>query len=437
MIYLALTFNLVAFIFYRKAHIDYDSASHIYKAINYKEYKTGYKIGIKLPLVFLYKNIYTYLSQNKYFFRYSNFFIINSLTFIFFIKSDRNLQNNLIIFALVILLNSFWINPSTSSSEIYEILILVIMIFFSKEILSSLDYKLLLITIGSILLISFKFLNSIYLISLFFLISDDLNNILKNITFLLLIGVTVLIAYNSRNSLTYAKSRTGFIHVKSKIFLKNNFYFILNLFLFIIYTAKISEGFEILFIITSVILIFIQKQFFSYFLLHISCLGLYFILDKNISEIDKIVLIVIFSNLILLSLINLFRFYKIQNYYKLVRILIGESVSDYLSDQKKQVEWLKSVDSNLSIYFIGVDTPLLVNAKLNKLDNTFYNENHLTYWSSEASPKSFIMNEITSMQSDLILVSKPMSVYTDTDFSNLNYEKINEIGSLRVFKKLI
>lgn len=435
MIFLAFTFNLINFIFYRKANIDYDSASHIYKAINYKKYQTGYKVGIKLPLVFFYKNIYSYLTQNKYFFRYCNFFIINSLTFIFLIKSDRNVQNNLIILALIILLNSFWVNPSTSSSEIYEILILIIMIY-SSTILSSFIYKLLLIGLGGSLLISFKFINSIYLIPLFFLISDDLNNFLKNITFLLLIGVTLLIAYNSRNSLTYAKNRTGFIHVKSKIFLKNNIYFILNMFLLVIYTAKISEGFEILFIITSVFLLIIQKQLFSYFLLHISCLGLYFLLDKNISEYDKIVLIFMLSNLILLSLINLYKFYKIQNYYKLVRILIGESVNDYLSDQIQQVEWLKSIDNNLSIYFIGVDTPLLVNSKLNKLDNTFYNENHLTYWTKEANPKSFIINEITLKQSDLILISKPMSVYTDTDFSNLNYEKIKEIGSLKVYKKL-
>ena len=97
MIYLIIAFNFVSFITYKKAHIDFDSASHLFKAINYKSYKSGYKIGIKLPILLFYKLLLTKITKNKYFFRILNFLIINILTFIFLLKSERTIQNNLII----------------------------------------------------------------------------------------------------------------------------------------------------------------------------------------------------------------------------------------------------------------------------------------------------------------------------------------------------
>ena len=145
MIYLIIAFNFVSFLTYKKAHIDFDSASHLFKAINNKSYKTGYKIGIKLPILLFYKLLLTNITKNKYFFRILNFLIINILTFIFLLKSERNIQNNLIILTLLIILNSFWINPSTSSSEMYEILILILIIHSIKT-LPSLNFQLL--TVG-------------------------------------------------------------------------------------------------------------------------------------------------------------------------------------------------------------------------------------------------------------------------------------------------
>ncbi len=436
MIFLVIIFNSLSFIFYRKAHIDFDSASHIYKAVTNNEYKTGYKIGIKLPIVLLYNQVHKKISKNKYFFRFLNFSIINILSFIFILKSDRNLQNNLIIIIFLILLNSFWINPSTSSSEIYEVLILIFTIY-ATGILTNLSHQLLLVGFCSILLISFKFLNSAYLLPLYFLTSEDLDNLIKNVSFLILLALALLVVYNSKNSITYAKNRTGFMHKKSRQFIKTNIYFSLNFFILILFSIKIAEGFEVLFLLTSIIILIVQKQYFSYFLLHISCLGLLFLLDKDLSELDEIIFVFLLSNFTILSLLNLFKLYKIKNYYKLVRILQGESVSDYLSDQEKQVKLLKSIVKEKSVYFIGVDTPLLINAEIYNVDNTFYNENHLTYWSAENNPKQFIINEIASKQSEYILISKPMADYKDLVFEELEYKKVNEIGSLRIFKKVI
>ena len=314
-------------------------------------YKTGYKIGIKLPILFFYKLLLTNITKNKYFFRILNFLIINFLTFIFLLKSERNIQNNLIILTLLIILNSFWINPSTSSSEMYEILILILIIHSIKT-LPSLNFQLLTVGIGCILLISLKFLNSIYLFPLYFFISSDLNNLTKNLTFLLLLAFGVFVLYNSKKSITYAKIRKGLIHKKYVTFIKKNVYFSLNFLILIVLSIKTSEGFEILFLLASLMLLIIQKQYFSYFLLHISCLGLFFLLDKSFSEFDKIISIFVISNIFFLFLFNLFKFFKIKNYYQLVRILQGESVSSYLSDQEEQVRLIKSI-AKKSIYFIG------------------------------------------------------------------------------------
>tara|TARA_Y100000389_G_scaffold93609_1_gene90270 strand:+ start:162 stop:1466 length:1305 start_codon:yes stop_codon:yes gene_type:complete len=434
LIYLVIIINLLSFTLYRKAHIDFDSASHIYRAINNNQYKTGYRIGIKLPVILIYKQILNNITKSKYFFRFMNFLIINILSFIFLLKSERNIQNNLIILALMIILNSFWINPSTSSSEIYEILILILIIYTTGT-LASLSHRILIVGFCSILLISFKFLNTLYLPSLYFLISEDLDSLMKNITFLFLFVASVLIVYNSKNSFTYVKNRTDVIHNKSKRFIMNNSYFSFNFLILIILSLKITEGFEVLIILTSLILLIVQKQYFSYFLLHISCLGLFFLLDKDFTELDKIISIFLISNFTILFIINLFKFYKIKNYYKLVRILQGESVSDYLSDQEKQVKELKTLVLNKSVYFIGVDIPLLINAEIYNVDNTFYNENHLTYWADEDNPQKFIIEEITSKRSDLILVSYPMAEYPESIFEKLNYKKIEKIGSLEIFSK--
>ena len=118
-----------------------------------------------------------------------------------------------------------------------------------------------------------------------------------------------------------------------------------------------------------------------------------------------------------------------------MRILQGESVSSYLSDQEEQVRLIKSIAHKKSIYFIGVDIPLLINAEIYKVDNTFYNENHLTYWSGEENPKNFIINEIIEKQSEIIMISFPMAEYSDSIFEKLNYKKFKEVGSLKLFIK--
>ena len=434
MIYLIIAFNFVSFITYKKAHIDFDSASHLFKSINNKSYKTGYKIGIKLPVLLFYKLLLTNITKNVYFFRILNFLIINILTFIFLLKSERNIQNNFIILTLLIILNSFWINPSTSSSEMYEILILILIIHSIKT-LPSLNYQLLTVGIGCVLLISLKFLNSIYLLPLYFFISADLNNLIKNLTFLLLLVFGLFVIYNSKTSITYAKNRKGLIHKKSLTFIKKNIYFSLNFLILIVFSIKIAEGFEVLFLVASLILLIIQKQYFSYFLLHISCLVLFFLLDKSFSEFDKIISILVISNIFFLFLLNIYKFFKIKNYYQLVRTLQGESVSGYLSDQEEQVRILKSITYKKSVYFIGVDIPLLINAEIYNVDNTFYNENHLTYWSGEENPKNFIINEIVEKQSEIIIISFPMAEYNDSIFEKLNYKKFKEVGSLKLFIK--
>ena len=121
-------FNFLNFLIYKNASFDFDSASHIFAGKNNRRFSNSYRFGVKLPVIKLYEIFYSKLNFKNNFYRFVNFLLINTSVLIIYFSPKYIDTSNISIFLFLLIINSPWLNPSTSSSEMYESVILILLI---------------------------------------------------------------------------------------------------------------------------------------------------------------------------------------------------------------------------------------------------------------------------------------------------------------------
>ena len=180
-----------------------------------------------------------------------------------------------------------------------------------------------------------------------------------------------------------------------------------------------------------------QKQFFSYFLINTSTLSIFFS-SQNSSyiELDRIFLTTCLLVLTFLSVINYYKILKTNDFFVVVRRLQKEDVSEDKKMLTEQVSYInKLITSNEKCFFLGTDSPLLLELSSLNLVNDYFNQNHLYYWSGVENPVNEILLEIETNSPVFILVSREMEFFSLDEIEKLEYSLLKKIGHLKVYKK--
>ncbi len=427
-------FNFLNFLTYRNASFDYDSASHIYAGKNKYKFSHSYRFGVKLPIIKLYEIFYNKFNFKNNFYRFINFLIINLSVFIIYFSPQYVDTDNISIFLFLILINSPWLNPSTSSAEIYESVILILLISIPFLVESNL-LSLLLLSLGVFILIFFKYINLIYFFPIIFYYLELGYNLY---ILLLIFAILILLSFSTvKKSKRYISSRKGFLNIKTLRFILSNKIFIITYASLIIFVFFSTDTIGQLFIGTSLIITILQKQFFSYFLINTSTLSIFFS-SQNSSyiELDRIFLTTCLLVLTFLSVINYYKILKTNDFFVVVRRLQKEDVSEDKKMLTEQVSYInKLITSNEKCFFLGTDSPLLLELSSLNLVNDYFNQNHLYYWSGVENPVNEILLEIETNSPVFILVSREMEFFSLDEIEKLEYSLLKKIGPLKVYKK--
>jgi len=428
-------FNFLNFLIYKNASFDFDSASHIYAGKNNRRFSHSYRFGVKLPIIKLYEIFYNKLNFENNFYRFVNFLLINTSVLIIYFSPKYIDTSNTSIFLFLLIINSPWLNPSTSSSEMYESVILILLISLPYLLQNNL-LILSILSFGVFILIFFKYINLIYLFPItFYYLELGYNLYILFFVF----AILILFSFSTlKKSKKYIRSRRGFFNIKTLKFILSNKIFIItysSLIIFVFFNADIVGQ---LFIGTSLLITFLQKQFFSYFLINTSTLLIFFnSQNSTYVESDKLFLTFCLSVITFLSIINYYDFFKTKDFFVLVRSVQREDVSGDKKILNEQVKYInKLISNNEKCFFLGTDTPLLLELSSINLVNNYFNQNHLYYWSGVDDPVYEILSEIKTNSPVFILVSREMDFFSLDEIEKLEYVLLKDVSHLKIYKKI-
>ena len=240
-----------------------------------------------------------------------------------------------------------------------------------------------------------------------------------------------------KKSKRYVSSRKGFLNIKTLRFILSNKIFIITYSSLIIFVFFSTDTIGQLFIGTSLIITILQKQFFSYFLINTSTLLIFFS-SQNSSyvELDRVFLNTCLLVLTFLSVLNYYKILKTNDFFVVVRRLQKEDVSEDKKMLTEQVSYInKLITNNEKCFFLGTDSPLLLELSSLNLVNDYFNQNHLYYWSGVENPVNEILLKIETNSPVFILVSREMEFFSLDEIEKLEYSLLKKIGHLKVYKK--
>ena len=113
---------------------------------------------------------------------------------------------------------------------------------------------------------------------------------------------------------------------------------------------------------------------------------------------------------------------------------------DVSGDKKILNEQVKCINelilNNEKCFFLGTDTPLLLELSSLNLINNYFNQNHLYYWSGVDDPVYEIISEIETNSPVFILVSREMDFFSLDEIEKLEYVLLKEVSHLKIYKKI-
>lgn len=393
---------------------DYDTASHLYSAFLKKSKvicRESYSMGIKWFMPKIYFFYLSYIPQKKFY----DHRIINTIFSSLFIFSfillnvDNTYLFYLYVFFIVLFINSFYVNFQTSSTEFIDTPI----IFNLLMIVYSYDSSFLLLFISILILflsLATKIINIIYLIPIF--TKDNFNENLYIYSVIIILSIIVVyLAYKNsfKNIKSYSNTRKTFSLKNFKFLLLNPFFVILNIYLS--YSIIKNGDFFIISIIICVWLIFlIQKSYTSYFWYPIIIINLIlnFKLKTNF-EIFHFILVLpqIFYSIYLLIYGYEYNKKNISELFFLGNGLKSVNKTNYLiSDYKiKNIDFIRSK----RVYLWGSNVNILLENEIKHISDTFYNHNHLFFWSTIKDKKNYILNFLSNNKPEIIIESGVMN----------------------------
>jgi len=424
--------------------IDFDTANHLYFAFLKKKkipFLSSYNPGIKFLLPRIYSACNLFIGNRPYRFRIINT-IASSILIILWVLTDPAIDETEIPFYFigVLLINSLWINFQTSASEFHESIILIL-IFTIPGLL-----RFEIVWIGQILLLmiligGFKFINILYLPAI---IAFQYKNIPTHYI-LITAGSTISVLYTYtciknkfKETKTYSNTRK-FLNPKSLLFLKHTPYFWGSVFLLGICNLLFTSWEWAFVQVTVWLIFFIQKSYISYFFYPLVALG-FCIAFKNDLFVGihpllgyAVLIIFFFSHTVRKILILSPRIMDIQ-----YRNLFSTGWSQFLDSRDRQIEWLKNnISPEKNVYLWGSNVALLLLSGLTHCPDTFYNHNHLIYWTDIEDKNNYAKNYILEKKPTYIIESEVMEnmKFPADEFKKI-YNCIVSIDHMSVYQLL-
>jgi len=437
-----LLLNLILQLKVFKAPLDHDTSNHLY--LGFLRYckipcLSSYQLGVKYIIPRLYQLMMPWLKNNFHRFRLINI-ISSSLVIILLVFANSAISSSevLFYFITVLVINSLWVNYMKSASEFHEIVFILLAILLSSYFGNSLAWiiQLLLILVSGAF---FKITSLTFLLPIIFISKIYNYNIV-----LLAVGIIIVFAlgvfiYKQKNQgiKIYSKTRRIFSRKGIRYFILNPFFILLVLFL--IYNNIVNSSWELIILQATALLIFIiQRNYVGSFLYPVFIISAYiglqsFWIDNFPFEFWFILATFIFIfhtffNILILSpkKINI----RMRKWF-----MYNFGWAEYLKEREKQVEWLKnSINKDTTVYLWGSHVALLLLAGLKHAPGTYYNHNHLFYWSSIENKVKYAINYIKKQKPRFIIESMIMEDNVFPPELKDRYKRIKEIGNMKVYQ---
>lgn len=438
--------NLILKIKSYKCPVNFDTASHLYFAFLKKKkinFKSSYDFGIKYLLPRMYLLLRKSLSAFPEQFRIFNI-LASSLVIIIWVLMDQQLflYELPYYFLAVLLINSLWVEYQGSATEFYEV-ILIMLMFLSTVWLSPMIIWLIQLFLLMVLIGGFKITNVFYLIPV---ILNSWQYIIEN-KLIGLFGVIVVLNYTflgGRKSFFPAKNYAAtrkWLHQKSINFLKGSPVFVTLLILLIggnIFYSFYSD-FLLLILQIIVFVIFISQRIYVGYLFY-PVLVISFFIAFQLNWLIRIGFLYSLLILIFIFFYHTVR-YILTKSARQIEIIGREKIfrqagyAEYLKMRDAQVDWLKSNVKSDKVYLWGSNVALLLLANLEHIQKTFYNHNHLVYWSLLKDKIQYAKDVIRNNWPQFIIESATMPnfQFPYNEFKN-QYFLYHSIGDMKVYK---
>lgn len=107
-----------------------------------------------------------------------------------------------------------------------------------------------------------------------------------------------------------------------------------------------------------------------------------------------------------------------------------------IATDKKQTEWLqKNIPKDERVYLWGSKTVLLLEACLKHVGETFYNHNHLFYWSSIKDKEAYARDTVEKQEPTYVIEAGVINgVGFPEQYFRDKYSRIGDIDDMRVFR---
>ena len=382
-----------------------------------------------------------WLERDPYRFRVVNL-VSSSLILILWVLSDPLIILSEIPFYFLglLLINSLWINYLTSASEFHSVVLVIILILLTKfnsfHFIWIIQIRILMILIGG-----FKLVNAAYVIPVLCFNGTDTIEYKYWIIFgLTLLGLYTLWGLRSTYSLKkqYIATRRWFSTKHLKFILINPHFLVVVVVLGIGNILWTSWEWIILELVVWVIFI-AQRNYLTYFFYPPLVLGMFIAFQTNWLEYIpttwswSIVLGVFVGHTVLSIMLLSPREIDI----RFREWICLQKWRSYLDHRDRQIEWLqRHLDRAENVYLWGSNVVLLLLARLIHSPNTFYNHNHLFYWSVIEDKKDYAVNYVLYQKPKYIVESAVMNEmkFKVEDVENL-YHLLGTVGEMSVYER--
>ena len=426
---------------------DWDTANHLYFAFLRNRgvsFENSYGPGVKWATPRLYTLLWPLLEGNHGRFRFVN--MIGGLIFLAILVaiSGEVTPHTLALWTFaVLLINSGYVNPQTSASEFLSTPLALATIFFVPEILPfplSLYVQTLLIVF---IAWAFKAVELSWLLP----IGIQHWSPFLEAPYIVVPAITIAVVFayaiakhqiGSVN--TYSKTRS-FLHPKNVSFLRFSPFFVLANLALTAANTWWGSPFEWALLAAVWIAFFSQRSFVFYFWHPILLTNL--LLAAQLTWIATMPLDVLWGAVCAIFLfITLPLFISTGSKYgdgHIRRYYYGAKYrKSQMEMEEREVEWLKdNIPNEQPVYLWGSQVNLLLEAKLVHLSDTFYNHNHLFYWSNIQDKAAYAVDVIRERKPDFVIEAAIIEneQFPAQEFAD-SYTLYKEFEAMKVYRRV-
>jgi hypothetical protein len=293
-----------------------------------------------------------------------------------------------------------------------------------------------------ILIGGFKLVNAAYAIPVLFFNGTNTIHYKYWIIFgLIILGLYTLWGLKSTYSLKkqYVTTRRWF-SIKHLKFILCNFHFVLLMLLLGIGNVLWTSWEWIILQLALWVIFIVQRNYLTYFFYPPLVLGLFIAFQSN--WFDHIPMtwswIVVFAVLGGHTVLNIVLLSPREIDIRFREWICLQKWRSYLDDRDSQIEWLENhLDSTENVYLWGSNVVLLLLARLIHAPHTYYNHNHLFYWSDIKDKNDYAIGYVLENKPKYIVESAVMNEmkFEVTDVDDL-YSLCGTVGEMSVYERL-